>query len=72
MVLYALNQSGVNPKQERISKAVEFLTSSQNDDGSWDVKGTKNAKKDHVEETSTYWGTTWAVIALLEFVADPS
>ena len=72
MVLYALNQSGIAPKQERILKAVEFLTSSQNDDGSWDVKGTKNAKKDHVEETSTYWGTTWAVIALLEFVADPS
>lgn len=72
MVLYALNQSGVDPKQERISKAVQFLTSSQNDDGSWDVKGTKNAKKDRVEETSTYWGTTWAVIALLEFVADPS
>ena len=33
MVLYALNQSGMDPKQERISKAVEFLTSSQNDDG---------------------------------------
>ena len=39
MGLYALNQSGMDPKQERISKAVEFLTSSQNDDGSWDVKG---------------------------------
>ena len=39
MVLYALNQSGIDPKQERISKAVEFLTSSQNDDGLWYVKG---------------------------------
>ena len=72
MVLYALNQSGMDPKQERILKAVEFLTSSQNDDGSWDVKGTKNAKKDRVEKPSTYWGTTWAVITLLEFVAVPS
>ena len=41
MVLYALNQSGINPKQERISKAVEFLTSSQNDDSLWYVKGPK-------------------------------
>ena len=72
MVLYALNQSGVEQKQEQVVKAVQYLTSSQNDDGSWDVKGTKNAKKDRVEETSSYWGTTWAVIALLEFVADPS
>ena len=39
MVLYALKQSGMDPKQERISKAVEFLTSSQNDDGLWYVKG---------------------------------
>ena len=41
MVLYALNQSGIDPKQERISKAVEFLTSSQNDDSLWYVKGPK-------------------------------
>ena len=34
--------------------------------------GCEGAKKDRVEKNSTYWGTTWAVIALLEFVADPS
>lgn len=46
--------------------AIHFLVETQRDDGSWAVKGTKEKKKDNVEETAVYWGTTWAAIALLE------
>ena len=65
MALYALLQtSSVEPAV--IQRAQQFLVATQGDDGSWPVKGTKAKKRDSVQETATYWGTTWAVIALTE------
>lgn len=68
MSLYALAASSEsNPDHaDGIQKAIGFLQRTQRDDGSWAVKGTKEKKKDSVEETAVYWGTTWAVIGLLE------
>lgn len=66
MALYALVRAGVDSKAPVIQKAQQFLVSTQRDDGSWPVKGTKEKKKGSVEETAVYWGTTWAVIGLVE------
>lgn len=47
-----------------ISRAVQFLKKTQNEEGYWKTFSTK----DREEETriSNFWGTTWAVIGLLE------
>ena len=68
MALYALVRSTeITPKRDKaVQSAIRFLVDTQRDDGSWAVKGTKEKKKTKVEETSVYWGTTWAAIALLE------
>ena len=68
MSLYALaTSSGSDPKcEDAVRRAVSFLVNTQDEDGSWAVKGTKEKKKGDVEETAVYWGTTWAAIALLE------
>ena len=65
--LYALARDGVESSDSIVQKAIGFLESTQADDGSWLVKGTKEKSKDKVAETASYWGTTWAVIAMLEF-----
>ncbi len=64
--LYALAAVGVDPQDPAIVRAQQYLISTQTEDGSWPVHGTKEKKKDQIEETATYWGTAWAVIALLE------
>ncbi len=53
-------------------KATQFLLSTQQADGSWQVKGTKQGRKDRVEETACYWGTAWAAIALLQALPPPA
>lgn len=53
-----------------IQAARQFLVASQREDGTWPVKGTKAKKKDRVEETAVYWGTTWAVLGLLATLPD--
>ena len=42
----------------------------QQANGSWNVKGTKFKKKDRVEQTSIYWGTTWASLALISYLPE--
>ncbi|MCG6155037.1 prenyltransferase/squalene oxidase repeat-containing protein [Rubinisphaera margarita] len=64
--LYALAAVGVDSQDPAIVRAQQYLINTQTEDGSWPVHGTKTKKKDQVEETATYWGTAWAVIALLE------
>jgi len=64
--LYALCQSGVATNDRAIQSARQFLVETQRDDGSWAVLGTKRTEKDSIEETSTYWGTAWATIGLLQ------
>lgn len=65
LALYALLQAGQSD-EAMIDRGVRYLVDNQNDDGSWPVRGTKEKKRGSVQETATYWGTTWAVLALLE------
>jgi squalene-hopene/tetraprenyl-beta-curcumene cyclase len=69
MSLFVLLRAGVDD-EDTISRAKRFLIDSQQADGSWPVAGTKEKKRDRVEETATYWGTTWAVLALTESLQD--
>lgn len=64
LALYALQRAGLSPEAKTAVQARAFLLRTQMKDGSWPVRGTKANKKKSVEETATYWGTTWAVIAL--------
>ena len=64
--LYALARSGVSTKVEAVQKAIQFLQTTQRSDGSWQVPSTRAKDKNKVIPTSTYWGTAWAVIGLLE------
>ncbi len=65
MVLYALEFSGPNIDRSPMTKARSFLFQTQNPDGSWSVPSTKRKKKESIEETASYWGTSWAVLGLL-------
>jgi squalene-hopene/tetraprenyl-beta-curcumene cyclase len=70
--VYALLVAGVKADDETIKKARQFLCSTQQENGSWPVKGTKQNKKDKIEETATYWGTAWANVALLKTLPEPA
>jgi hypothetical protein len=71
MSMYALLRAGLGPEEATIDRALRFLVDSQRDDGSWAVKGTKAKKQDEVVETAVYWGTTWALLALVESWKSP-
>jgi squalene-hopene/tetraprenyl-beta-curcumene cyclase len=64
MALYALAEAGLDGRAEVVRRVWKFLADTQQDDGSWAVKGTKTGKKDKVEETATYWGAAWAVLGI--------
>ena len=66
LALYALVSAGVDRIDPAIKGAQQFLVSTQRDDGAWPVRGTKEKRKASVQETAVYWGTTWAVIGLVE------
>ncbi|QDU36022.1 Prenyltransferase and squalene oxidase repeat protein [Maioricimonas rarisocia] len=72
MALYALSEAGVPSDHDSIRRAVDFLTTTQNDDGSWTVRNTKEKKKTRPAETATYWGTCWAVIGLVATLDEPA
>ncbi len=65
MALYALRQAGVATDDQTVRSAVGFLIATQLEDGSWEVHGTKEASREEFEETSGFWGTTWATLGLL-------
>lgn len=65
MAIYALSSIGKNPNTPTLQRGQNYLLKTQQANGSWNVKGTKFKKKDRVEETSIYWGTTWASLALI-------
>lgn len=62
--LYALENSGELTPEIR-NRAVSYLVRIQSENGAWPTNGTKANKQDKVQETATYWATTWAVLALL-------
>lgn len=66
LALYALTKSGLPAANESIQKAIAFLKKTQMPDGSWPVPSTRARDENKVNKTATYWGTAWAVIALLE------
>jgi len=66
MALYALVVAGLDRQDASVKGAQQFLVSTLRDDGSWPVRGTKEKKKASIEETAVFWGTTWAVIGLVE------
>jgi squalene-hopene/tetraprenyl-beta-curcumene cyclase len=66
IAIYALVRDGVDSQNEIIANAINHLASTQNEDGSWSVNGTKEASKNRFAKTSNYWGTCWAAIGLLE------
>lgn len=70
MALYALQYVNSEKTLETRTRAIEFLTRTQRTDGTWPVKGTKRKKREKVEETSTYWGTAWAIIGLTSGLSD--
>jgi squalene-hopene/tetraprenyl-beta-curcumene cyclase len=64
--LYALARSGVTASAEPAQKAIAFLKSTQQPNGSWQVPSTRAKDKSKAIPTSIFWGTAWAVIGLLE------
>ena len=63
IVLFALSHKP-QAATAAIEKARRFLLDTQEEDGSWIVPSTLKRAKGSVKETSTYWGTAWAVIGL--------
>jgi len=72
LALYALLRAGLDKQSDSVQRAQQFLVSTQLEDGSWPVLGTKENKKDGIEKTAVFWGTTWAVIALVNSLAETS
>lgn len=62
----ALRLAGVESDDTVVEAAIAFLASTQNDDGSWSVKGTKANRRDKIEPTAVFWGTCRAVIAIAD------
>jgi squalene cyclase len=65
LAVHALTHAGFKPADPSIRRARDYLLKTQRKDGSWAVNGTKSKKKGSVQETATYWGTTWAGLALI-------
>ncbi len=71
VALYALARDGYRIGQPAARRGIEFLSSTQQEDGSWRVPGTKKNAKGRVTGTASYWGACWAVIGALEFARQP-
>ncbi len=72
MSLYALCEAAVPLDDPAVIRATKLLVDTQQPDGSWKVRGTKENKKKQIEETASYWGTTWAVLGMLRVLPQPS
>ena len=75
MALYAVELTAQSQQSDEAAeideasgRAVRFLLSTQNENGSWNVPGTKKSTRDQPTPTSNYWGTAWAVIGMLETI----
>jgi len=65
MAVYGLMSTGTTADDPAIRKAVALMCSTQNENGTWSVRGTKKNRKSKIAETATYWGTCWATIGLM-------
>jgi squalene cyclase len=72
LALYALARSSLPADDSARQRAVAFLKTTQKPDGSWPVPSTRARDKNKVIATSTYWGTAWAMIGLLESQTRPA
>lgn len=70
LALQALARAGHPSGGEPVVRARVFLLSTQNQDGSWAVPGTRKKDAGRPKATSTDWGTAWAVIGLMSFLSD--
>lgn len=76
LVLYSLSQTPSTKTAsptilaKSLSSSTQFLVSTQKENGSWSVPGTKTSAQGKATATSNYWGTAWAVIGLLEHYQD--
>lgn len=68
LAIFALAKDGIKTEDPKMRKAIQFLISAQNKDGSWTVRGTKESDRNRSVPTSDYWGTCWAVIGMLEAI----
>lgn len=68
--IWALLNSGFDWEDDSIQRGVRFLLDTQRDDGTWRVESTRARDKGAVKHTSVYWGTTWAVIGLSQFLPE--
>ena len=68
-VVYAMLETDIEPTSLTIQRSLKFIVESQTKKGSWLVNGTKKKAADEPQETSNYWGTTWAVIAMSKSLA---
>lgn len=66
LAIYALARNPTAESRQAIDFAQTFLKSTQLEDGSWNVPGTKKTGRKDIAETASYWGTCWAVIGLMQ------
>lgn len=63
--LIALGRSGkAKDHLDAVSRGQQYLVSTQAEDGHWETMSTK--KREESTRVSDFWGTSWAVIGLLE------
>ena len=63
--LFALARTDTDATHAAVrARGRAYLVSTQDEKGSWDTKSTKDREKS--TRVSDFWGTTWAVIGLLE------
>lgn len=66
LALHALGRTGLTTAHPALAKAVEFLKTTQAANGAWPVPSTRAQDNKRIRETSTYWGTAWAALGILE------
>jgi hypothetical protein len=66
--LYALNAAGAGPDDSAVRRACRFLTTTQQQDGSWLVH-TRNPNSH--DPVISYYGTAWAILGLLRTLPPP-